>query len=1332
MTSFWILMKGHFSERCSAHVAAMTCTVHASPAKALVGWLTPVTAGRELPTFPSHRRWRSGSRSDLVSSDTPNVTAWRLPNNRRAVATASLASGAAAGAPRKGSGHKFSNCIEITNRKYVATWAVTDPQAHRGAEDDEEDATVGEKDGANRGRRDKTNGATRRPASVSPPRRRNGTSDADMRKRAARYGRERERLNTPRRMSDTAGGERDTVSSSDFDTSPRAPTKPKSAKPMRDRRRAYLDKRRAMGRENKGNARSVSPRTKAFAGEITERFENSLAAGDLDACVFDLASALRLSHDEDKDEGERWVGADFNSDTRSSVKVHVGRSLGQLHKRFLTQCAAHDPPRTDLTLRYARALPPDSRLYASVLGACARGKDFESACRVFEMYKLNGLAPDVFAYAGIISAAGKAGKLNDASALLRRAVSDLGDTCDVGVYNAFIDACARVGDVTQAQSTCTQMRQRNSKICAPNTRTYNSIITAAARARDFSAAKTALHELELDQILEPTDVTFGAALAAAATSEPSSANIQWAIDTYDRFTRLDTTKWHGNNHAASSLLTVLARGVAAKEWPAEEAVRRAGETTGALVACFATATPKKTPNAAVWSAHMSVCARAGRAREAMDALSLMRECGSPLDAYTLASALTACRGDMGQVSHLSSTFDEESSEGGSSESSTGMHSNGSGRSVTPEALECLLAFERADVAVSSSVAVKNAAIALYAHFGFADKAFETYESMRATVDGVTSEESRAIGDGVTSTEESEFARGQDSKVSADDTSPQSTPDTITYNTLIAACASSDRPERALELHNDMVETDVPRSLRTYVGLMAAASRAADEGNGAAAAKHFFEIAQRDETVESKHNAFTYTALIDAQVKAGDACAAFNTFEDMKKANVQPTVVTFGCLLNACRMATNARGAGVGTMVGDAKDRDQSSADTTKDSTTPSDTFTTTDHSVHMAYDLLHQMANLNIRPNGRCQNALVRVVSEAGRVDDALDEVKKIARSGGTFERDTLEVVVVALCRAEYADRALRIVGWMDVRGYVCTPSTYMALTRACCAEGSVMTAWQTHCDAFDKTRESGVLYKPDRATISALILSLCRAALSVDSQEAVKMTERAIGVYEDACSNGVAREGEHPNETQTSSSSPVGQFCPIPWQGTATDSKRTSAAKTSADQILTPAAARALVSASARCGQRKFALSLYRSEGGKKALRLYVPSRASDGVDKTSNDDRRVLFESLIETSCHENDVNVALEVFDTLKEIADVTVSKVTLAFLESVCRRSKVPEYRVFDVCATMRQQTHNKKEKQREKPEKKTSHHVFGSVELLDELLEQGLSAGQYDEYGEFTQ
>jgi hypothetical protein len=38
---------------------------------------------------------------------------------------------------------------------------------------------------------------------------------------------------------------------------------------------------------------------------------------------------------------------------------------------------------------------------------------------------------------------------------------------------------------------------------------------------------------------------------------------------------------------------------------------------------------------------------------------------------------------------------------------------------------------------------------------------------------------------------------------------------------------------------------------------------------------------------------------------------------------------------------------------------------------------------------------------------------------------------------------------------------------------------------------------------------------------------------------------------------------------------------------------------------------------------------------------------------------------------------------------VGKVTLAFLENFCRRSRVPEWRVFDVCAQMRAQSEKKK-------------------------------------------
>ena len=82
--------------------------------------------------------------------------------------------------------------------------------------------------------------------------------------------------------------------------------------------------------------------------------------------------------------------------------------------------------------------------------------------------------------------------------------------------------------------------------------------------------------------------------------------------------------------------------------------------------------------------------------------------------------------------------------------------------------------------------------------------------------------------------------------------------------------------------------------------------------------------------------------------------------------------------------------------------------------------------------------------------------------------------------------------------------------------------------------------------------------------------------------------------------------------------------------------------------------------------------EGGQSALRLRVGSE---------EDDRRAALEALIETCCHEGDADGALEVFDVVKSF-DIPVGKVTLAFLENFCRRSRVPEWRVFDVCAQMR--------------------------------------------------
>ena len=1010
------------------------------------------------------------------------------------------------------------------------------------------------------------------------------------------------------------------------------------------------------------NFASLSPEDVRAAAAIVDAFDAALRRGDLEGCVAAVGADDESSgaSDEDDDEG-RWVGATRGGDddrrrpakkggnrrNRRALMREVGRRLNPAHKQFLGACK--DARRLDLALRYAQSLPPNPRLYSSVLGACAQAKDHAAAVAAFDLYSRHGLAPDAFAYSGLISAAGKCGDLRSAEAALRRAVTE--GACDQAVMNAYVDACARMGLYDEAKGTVDAMRDAGQ--CAANVRTYNSLITAAARAGNLRAAQDVLAEIDADEDITPTDRTYGAALSAAANDggTRSAENVRWALEVYRRASEAGMG---ANNHAVSSLLTTLARGVAAGSWSGDDAVERAGSILATLVE--GEGVPgSKVPNAAVWSAFMSVCARAGRAKEALGALRLMRTRGYPLEPYTLASALTACRG-------ANAPREEE------------------------EALEV---FESAPPEASATTAVRNAAIALYAARGRADRAFALYEEMRA--EGANAEsflESNA-------------------------------PDTITYNTLIAACVASNKSARASALLKDMIAAGVPRSERTYVSLMASASRTAPEGEGAAAAARVFAEAEADDTT-GPANEFIYTALIDAQSKGGDPNAAFETYGKMKAAGVSPTVVTFGCLLNACRHFASS-GAG------------ESDVDPAE-----------------LAYALLSEMSERGVVPNDRCQNALVRVVSEAGRIDDMLDEVKAIARRRGKFERTTLEGVVRALCRASYAERALRILSWMDVRGYSPSAPTYRALVQVCATEGQVQWAWTLH----QRMRRLG--YRPDRPTCSALTQALCRAAVATDSGEARGMLRRAIEAFERAAVTGVAAEGEgetnawDEDDERTSptgmtveqeiasmedqsnwdavgdwsleNDAPValGPACPLKGEVAAAAEAKAKKGKVPPEEVLSPGAIRSLIAAAARTGELKFALKLYRSPGGRAALK---PARVrGESGNAEDGGARREVFEVMCEACCHEGLVDVALEVFDDVKAY-DVRVSKVTLAFLEACCRRSKVPEWRVFDVCAQLRHQVTAKKQARlaAQMPAKSRSHHVYGVVDSADSSDEDDVDA-----------
>ena len=307
-----------------------------------------------------------------------------------------------------------------------------------------------------------------------------------------------------------------------------------------------------------------------------------------------------------------------------------------------------------------------------------------------------------------------------------------------------------------------------------------------------------------------------------------------------------------------------------------------------------------------------------------------------------------------------------------------------------------------------------------------------------------------------------------------------------------------------------------------------------------------------------------------------------------------------------------------------------------------------------------------------------------------------------------------------------------------------------CATEGQVQWAWTLH----QRMRRLG--YRPDRPTCSALTQALCRAAVATDSGEARGMLRRAIEAFERAAVTGVAAEGEgetnawDEDDERTSptgmtveqeiasmedqsnwdavgdwsleNDAPValGPACPLKGEVAAAAEAKAKKGKVPPEEVLSPGAIRSLIAAAARTGELKFRAQAVSVAGGRAALK---PARVrGESGNAEDGGARREVFEVMCEACCHEGLVDVALEVFDDVKAY-DVRVSKVTLAFLEACCRRSKVPEWRVFDVCAQLRHQVTAKKQARlaAQMPAKSRSHHVYGVVDSADSSDEDDVDA-----------
>ena len=73
-------------------------------------------------------------------------------------------------------------------------------------------------------------------------------------------------------------------------------------------------------------------------------------------------------------------------------------------------------------------------------------------------------------------------------------------------------------------------------------------------------------------------------------------------------------------------------------------------------------------------------------------------------------------------------------------------------------------------------------------------------------------------------------------------------------------------------------------------------------------------------------------------------------------------------------------------------------------------------------------------PTDTCHNLLIEVCTQAGRLDEALDLVKRLARQRGAMQQQTLNSLTRALS-ASHVDRALRLLSLMSTLGLRVTRS---------------------------------------------------------------------------------------------------------------------------------------------------------------------------------------------------------------------------------------------------------------------------------------------------------
>lgn len=326
---------------------------------------------------------------------------------------------------------------------------------------------------------------------------------------------------------------------------------------------------------------------------------------------------------------------DLDSSARVRVQVMqygVEKAYGvleKLHKPYLIACALRG--RADLADEHAWSFHSSHQHFLSsmLIASFGYAKDFDNALNAFEMHKERGFTTNEYIATALVSAAGKAQRMEDARKALDDALPQF-PQC-TALHNAFIDAAIRCRCFVEAQQAYKRMSFLGAQ---PNLQTYNTLINAAAKQMDLQAALAHENALLADGI-QPSERTFCSLLNCAA----ECCDVHVALNI---FCRMQSFSINPNCYVVSALLTAIARsmdittsGAVSPPLSKKRAMQLSISTVSELLHLDCE------PNAAVWSSLASVAASIRSPSFALKAVRWQQSRGHELDAWTLSASLCA-------------------------------------------------------------------------------------------------------------------------------------------------------------------------------------------------------------------------------------------------------------------------------------------------------------------------------------------------------------------------------------------------------------------------------------------------------------------------------------------------------------------------------------------------------------------------------------------------------------------------------------------------------------------------------------------------------------------